>query len=120
MNMQGIFVAGILKGMRPGREWDGKIQNWEIGVSVTVSDGFGGHTESQELIRVSETQKAAVENAVNKLRGKPVMISVTAGAYAGRKGADAYLVYVPDSPIVSLDDIDPFTGESLKTPGKAA
>lgn len=111
MNMQGLLVVGICKGVRAGREWEGKIQNWELGVGVVISDGFGGSTETVHLIRVNESQKLAVENAASKNRGKLIAVQVSQGCFSGKGGAQAYLNYVPDSLIVCLDELDPFSGE---------
>lgn len=119
MNQQGVFVAGILKGIRP-RMWDGKIQGYELGVSCAVNDGFGGVAEKVEIVRVNETHYEAVNNACNKLRGKSVLVQVSVGAFATKGGATSQLNYAPDSQIICLDEVDPFTGELNKSPTKAA
>ncbi len=120
MNMQGLLVFGICKGVRAGREWEGKIQNWELGVGVVISDGFGGSTETLHLIRVNETQKLAVENAASRNRGKLIAVQVSQGCFSAKSGPQVFLNYVPDSVILCLDDVDPFSGEVVNSAVQSA
>lgn len=113
-NLQGVLLSGVVKGFRP-RIWDGKVVGYELGISSQVADGFGGFSEDLKIVRVDEKQQAAVQNAANRLTGKPVIIQVEISAYAPKNGKPiAQFNYVADSQIISLTDVDPFSGESLK------
>ncbi|WP_299791962.1 DNA-binding protein [uncultured Shewanella sp.] len=117
MNIQGIVIGGLVKGLRE-RKWDGKVVGYELGMSAQVADGFGGFAEELMIVRLNEDQQPAVKNAVDKLRGKQALVQVNVGAYVSKGKGVAQFNYVPDSQIIALDDVDPFSGEvkdSLKS-----
>lgn len=112
-NQSGLILLGKIQGIRP-RTFDKKIMGYELGVEIQRDNGFGGMATETKIVRVSEDQQAAVQNAVNKLQGKDAYIFVYEGAFAGKRGAIAQLNYQPDSPIIDAAASDPFGQSRIK------